>query len=239
MAMAPGTKTCAVPYCDRADLKARGLCPRCYQAWKRGSLEIDAPRERQERTGRCTIEGCPRPDDGRGGRCNRHYLRLLRHGDPAVRKYVRGSLEERLLARRIKTANGCWEYDGYHDKFGYGRMARNRRMPRVHVVSYETFVGPVPAGLQVDHLCCNKGCFNPEHLEAVTCSENVQRAYANGLHPDRKRSHCFRGHALIPENLYIDPAGKRHCVQCRRDRQGVKEQRVTYDGKPHGRRYRS
>ena len=210
-----------------APMRSRGLCSTHYQRWRRGTLAVDAERERRP-SGLCAVEGCALPA-ARLGWCNKHHLRWVRFGDVLTTKYIRGSVEERLVGRRIVTPAGCWEYRGALTRDGYAHMTVGYRTRSVHRVAYETFVGPVPPGLQIDHLCCNKGCFRPTHLEAVPKEENIRRAFANGLVPRPRRSECIRGHALVPSNIYMGRDGKRRCVECRIQAQGVKHPRIQRD----------
>ncbi len=83
----------------------------------------------------------------------------------------------------------------------------------VHRVTYETFVGPIPEGLEIDHLCRNRLCCNPVHLEAVTRKENVRRGLACALKP--KKTHCSRGHVLNEKNLVIRAYRGRSYRECR------------------------
>lgn len=77
----------------------------------------------------------------------------------------------------------CWIWMGKPSTFGYGRMGGHQGdAVAVHRVSYEVFVGPIPEGYEVDHLCRNKMCCNPDHLEAVTKAENNRRALAYRWH---------------------------------------------------------
>lgn len=124
-------------------------------------------------------------------------------------------LPDRIARRICKTGAGCWEWDGTHNSHGYGMVWWQGRMRVTHQVVYELSVGPVPAGLELDHKCDNKGCCNPGHLEPVTHGENGRRsAYAQRR---REATHCSRGHEFTPENTYIYPDGKsRTCRTCRR-----------------------
>lgn len=89
---------------------------------------------------------------------------------------------------------------------------RDGRMYHSHRVAYELAKGPIPPGLQLDHLCRNPRCCNPEHLEPVTCRENVLRGV--GIPAQRARmTHCDRGHELTPENI-VPSAGYRRCRTC-------------------------
>lgn len=111
--------------------------------------------------------------------------------------------------------SGCWLWTA-HTAAGYGRfrMNRPRRVACAHRVAYELVVGPIPEGLDLDHLCRNRGCVNPAHLEPVTRGENVRRG-AKG----RLVTHCPQGHEYDGPNTYVDPKGLRHCRACRRERE--------------------
>jgi hypothetical protein len=83
-------------------------------------------------------------------------------------------------------------------------------------VAYELFVGPIPEGLELDHLCRNPSCVNPAHLEAVTHRENVRRGDLHLVFGSR--THCTMGHEFTDENTYPRPTGGRGCRECRRER---------------------
>jgi hypothetical protein len=122
-------------------------------------------------------------------------------------------LAERFEAR-VQRSAGCWEWAGGHSG-GYAEIPAPfpaRRPLLAHRVSYEMFVGPIPAGLELDHLCRNRGCVNPAHLEPVTHQENVERApnYSSN------RTHCPQGHPYAGKNVWVDKRGKRYCRTCQR-----------------------
>ncbi|GAA3948055.1 hypothetical protein GCM10022383_27280 [Microbacterium soli] len=94
-----------------------------------------------------------------------------------IRRFVFGTARERFEARIVR-GPGCWEWSGTISSTGYGQVKIDGRHVAVHRLSYELHVGPIPDGLVIDHLCSNRKCANPAHLEAVTQAENVRRARA-------------------------------------------------------------
>ena len=111
---------------------------------------------------------------------------------------------ERFNAKVVTDAEtGCWRWTGVRTHDGYGTLFEGY----AHRVSYELFVGPIPEGLEVDHLCNNRCCVNPEHLEPVTREENIRRQV-------ERRTHCKSGHPYTPENTYVRPCGARQCRAC-------------------------
>lgn len=166
-------------------------------------------------TGHCLVAGCRKPIKIKTRElCAMHYTRLLRHGDPLATKITAHDtpLRDRLLSRIRKTETGCWEWTGAISSKGYGTLGFQTRDLYAHRASYELFVGPIPDGLEMDHLCRNRRCINPEHLEAVTHLENMHR---NPFVSARmKQTHCKHGHEFTPENTRRKKNGTRCCRAC-------------------------
>lgn len=104
----------------------------------------------------------------------------------------------------------CWLWTGGTLTSGHGRLWLDGTSRTAQSVSYEHFVGPVPSGLEIDHLCRVRPCVNPTHLEPVTHKENMRRG-VYGM-----KTHCRKGHPYSGDNLYLDPRGERQCKACRR-----------------------
>ena len=127
----------------------------------------------------------------------------------------RTPLIDRFFAQvRITSWTGCWLWTSYLTN-GYGDIRIDSKMAAAHRVAYELAVRPIPDGLHIDHLCRNRGCCNPAHLEAVTHYENTRRAWA-------LMTHCRRGHPFDEENTHweVNRLGNlaRRCRACSRDR---------------------
>jgi hypothetical protein len=114
-------------------------------------------------------------------------------------------------------SSACWEWNGSRHGKGYGHVSVAGRIRKAHRVVYELLVGPIPDGLQLDHLCRNRCCVNPDHLEPVTARTNIRRGEANAAINARK-THCDYGHPFAGENLRLDARGNRQCWICERSR---------------------
>ncbi|MGV7251879.1 HNH endonuclease signature motif containing protein [Mycobacterium kansasii] len=101
----------------------------------------------------------------------------------------------------------CWFWQGAVQSKGYGSVGHQGRVWSTHRLAYELLIGPIPDGLQIDHLCRNRRCCNPAHLEPVTGRVNVLRAV--------RKATCARGHEYTPENTLLKKGGtQRNCRTC-------------------------
>lgn len=127
--------------------------------------------------------------------------------------------QDRISRNVAVGVDGCWNWQRYVTAYGYGLTtihARGRRVSvHAHRVSYQAFVGPIPDGLQLDHLCRNRRCVNPAHLEPVTCQVNLLRGETRAA-ANAAKTRCPQGHEYTPENLRPKRYG-RSCRQCHID----------------------
>lgn len=122
------------------------------------------------------------------------------------------------IADRIDADGDCWLWTGPPTAYGYGQVSVGGGPRCVHVVVWESLVGLVPDGLELDHLCRVKMCCNPDHLEPVTHQTNMSRV--------PKPNRCPRGHPYTPANTYTHPTkGHRACMACNREKQRERRQR--------------
>jgi hypothetical protein len=123
---------------------------------------------------------------------------------------------ERFAEKIEPQPNGCWLWTGTANRDGYGRFyVREAITELAHRWAYEQFVGPIPEGMPLDHLCRNRSCVNPDHLEPVTQRENQTRSPLTIAAQNLAKTHCPLGHPYNEENTYLYRGGRR-CRACRR-----------------------
>lgn len=183
--------TCSITDCERpVYVKMRGWCLPHYLRWYRhGDPEAGRRPYRSAKpqfgSATCSVSECDRSMHTLGY-CRMHYERVHANGTPDLAP--RATVEQRFWAR-VEKGDACWRWLGANDKkTGYGSFSQGGRTTSAHRLAYELTVGPVPAGLVLDHLCHNadsgcpggrtcahRSCVRPDHLEPVTQSINVLR----------------------------------------------------------------
>lgn len=132
---------------------------------------------------------------------------------------MRQSAFKQRLAKVIVDDNGCWLWRSRMGANGYGieKSHLTGKHTTAHRAIYEYFVGPIPDGLELDHLCRVRHCVNPSHMEPVTHAENNRRGESVTA-INAAKTECIRGHSFNEANTYVNPgSGSRGCRICRRD----------------------
>lgn len=172
----------------------------------------------------CSYPGCGRSHNARG-LCGPHGA-MERRGEPLRPLLdrpgpVERSAENRFTDKIRVSDEGCIEWVGGKTVGGYGvfSVRPGRSDPKkdmAHRWAYEHFVGPIPDGYDVDHLCRNRACVNPDHLEPVSRAENIRRAAA-------AKTHCPSGHPYDEKNTLMSPnSAHRRCRACTSERDAAR-----------------
>lgn len=152
----------------------------------------------------CFARGCSDPITYRRW-CMPHYEQWFRYGLPE-----NDPIQLQLAKIVVGADNECWVWTAGLNENGYGNLAFRGQHYLAHRWAYEWWVGPIPPGMSLDHLCRNRRCCNPAHLEPVTPQENMRRARGMNYRPA-----CGRGHLYTPENTGWLPY-RRYCRACHR-----------------------
>lgn len=150
------------------------------------------------------------------GLCQGHYTQMRRGGPLREKRPLGATVEARIWRLvTIEPNTACWLWLGTVNGLGYGMMTVAGRARLAHRLSYENARGPIPSGLDLDHLCRQPSCVNPAHLEPVTHRENVLRGASPAAKAARATA-CRAGHAYNQENTRVAADGSRQCRECDR-----------------------
>ena len=132
----------------------------------------------------------------------------------------RMTLAERLEGKRVYIPGfGCWYWGGHLDRDGYAKIHVGDRPRMAHRVAYELARGPIPDGMVIDHLCRNRECTNPAHMELVRSRENTMRSPVAPASVNSKMTHCREGHLLVEVPAHYKKR-QRFCPTCRNRKRG-------------------
>ena len=198
------------------------------------SNDVEIPLRQQRRSvsqlvsySACSEEGCEKPHRARG-LCGTHYYRFRNSSE--FTKADRPPIGERFWTK-VSISAECWEWRGSLSPGGYGQFSiKHGQSPaQAHRWAYESARGAIPDGLVLDHLCRNRACVRPDHLEVVTNAENKRRGESLPA-VNARRTHCQNGHEFTPDNTYIRREGHRQCRTCAKVRAAKRR-----TGRPPGR----
>jgi len=139
---------------------------------------------------------------------------------------------------KVRRGDKCWLWVGARSSTGYGQIAAAGRLVYAHRFAYELLVGDIPETLQIDHLCRNRACVNPDHMEAVTQRVNILRGESTAAR-NAAKTHCRRGHPFDEANTIHLSRGGRQCRTCHSERErGADKKLRTRSGRKAGDRSR-
>lgn len=144
----------------------------------------------------------------------------------AVIEKVKEEAVKQLFRRffdKIERVGGCWIWLGSTNKDGYGLFHLLGKMQSAHRVSYELHIGDIPEGMEIDHICRERSCVNPAHLEPVSRQENLDRMIL-------AKTHCINGHDY-KESSFIHLKGFRECSICAKKKKLAWQRRNRDKGK--------
>lgn len=219
---------CNVTNCDRTDVRSSGYCTKHHANWRRNGTPLSKwERMAAEPRPQCSVDGCDR-DAVAKGYCNRHYENVRLRGTAIP-------LREMPLRERLKaigwdvTPEGCWEWRGGRNEYGYGIAQWGKEEAgevRVHRIMYRLHNGDFPDELHVRHKCDNPPCSNPDHLEVGTHADNMRDMSERGRDGNdtrRRGGFCPNGHDLrVPGSTKtVKRSGRKpstECIACARER---------------------
>lgn len=166
----------------------------------------------------CSVPGCLKQKRSKG-MCRAHGYRQRLYGSPDKTTMHGEPLAARLFAKVLVLPSGCWVFQPAVKDDWYGKIRDDGKTSNVHTVVWTWLRGPVPDGLELDHLCRYRPCCNPDHLDAVTHRENCFRGLAPVFAKLRRvtQTHCKRGHEFNSVNTNFTTK-QRVCTICKRDR---------------------
>lgn len=186
----------------------------------------------------CIIEDCERTDIRARRLCQMHYDQA-RRGRSQLPPLLQPQAPAERFWRKVSQAGDCWLWAASLTGGGYGKFYVGGQTVYAHRWAYEYMVAPIPDGLQLDHLCRNRACVNPEHLDPVTQAVNIRRGKAPSAVLNQSGT-CSRGHSM--DDAYLTSGGRHQCRPCKSARakkyywreRGVEDRCLECDASPRG-----